>query len=383
MLKYDGVTDDKFPKILSVILKAILLFVFALLFENSKSQHIQDSGYVKISTENQVNRIKIEWLDSSINDLQLQLQKARQLGFEKFVNAAYFLDAAISTCNNLQILFYKDSYRNKITSLNNPVSNELGFNLQSEIQIALKPMLEKSKHTDENKFMGVMGSIVNTGGKGMGGLFNTSSLFGSILNMVGNLTVTEKKISKDDLDNFIKAIGKYFNEYDRLNHASLTFSLEIDKLKNKLKYCGEDIKLTLTDILVSIDKSQDRSMLKKMATEDIILRYFDVDELKQKINKSPAGTRWEFPADIIKSCKEINTGLQRLYEEYTIVYNNNYKEIKSIITETKSVSTTVDQDQLNKTLKEIDGLFSESREADNNSLRFKTLTLRLEQFILN
>lgn len=376
-----NVSAAKFPVIMAGLNRLYILLLFLSLFQDGKGQS-NDSVYARINKENEANRLKIEWLYSSVNELKIQSQNGRQRGYEKYVNAAYFLDAAISTCNNLQILLFKESYRNKITSLNNPASNELGFNLLSEIQIALKPMLEKSKHTDENKFMGVLGSIVNTGGKGMG-LFTTSSLFGSILNMAGNLTVTEKKISKEDLDNFIKTIGKYFNEYDRLNHANFSFSVEIDKLKSKLKYCGEDIKSILSDILLATDRSINRNALKKMATEDIMLRYFNVYELKEKINGFPEGTRRDIPVDIIKSCKEINTSLQRLFEEYTLIYSNNYKEIKSIITETKSVFTTIDQDQLNKTLKELDGLYSESREADNNSLQFKTLALRLEQFILN
>ena len=374
------VTKGTYSKLLKEILsgrKLFLLTLFGFFFKSSHCQ-VYDSGYAGIHMESQANRLKIQTLDSSVADLKLQLRLANQGGFEKLINAVYFLDASISVYNNLQILFFKESYRNKITSLNNPTSNELGFNLLSEIQIALKPLLEKCRHTDENKFIGVLGSIVNTGSKGMSGLFNTTSLFGSILNMVGNLTVTEKKISRDDLDNFIKIIGRFFNEYEKLNRSNFTFSVEVDKLKIKLKYLGDDIKSVLADVVMESDKLQDRNLLKKMASEDIMLRYFNADKLKQKIDQSPVSARLDIPPDIIKSCKEICVGLQRLYEEYSFLYNNNYKEIKSIITETKSASATIDQDQLNRTLKEIDALYAESREADNNSLHFKTLSSRLD-----
>ena len=364
------------------VLRNFLFYILLSIFSNFVKGQGFDSGYARLTVENQFNRQKIQNLDSSVTDLKLQLQIAKQGNLDELINTVYFLDAAISICNNLQILFYKESYRNKITSLNNPTSNELGFNLLSEIQIALKPLLEKCRHTDESKFVGVLGSIVNTSGKGMGGMFSTTSLFGSILNMVGNLTVTEKKISKEDLDNFIKIIGKYFSEYEKLNRANFTFSVEMDKLKVKLKYCGDDIKSILMDVVTDSDKFQDRNLLKKMTTEDIFLKYFNVNKLKQKSDQS-VSTGLNIPSDIIKSCKDVCTSLQRLYEEYSFIYTNNYKEIKGVISETKSVSNTVDQSQLNRTLKEIEGLYLESREADNNSLRFKTLLSRLELLVLN
>ena len=36
----------------------------------------------------------------------------------------------------------------------------MGFNLQLEIQTALKPLLDKAKNVSPNKFMDVVGSLV-------------------------------------------------------------------------------------------------------------------------------------------------------------------------------------------------------------------------------
>ena len=67
--------------------------------------------------------------------------------------------------------------------------------------------------------------------------------------------------------------------------------------------------------------------------------------------------------------------------EYTTVYNTNFQEIKNIIGDSKSLSPSVDQFQLNKTLKDLERLFSESKTMDADNLRLKTLFERLEALI--
>ena len=315
------------------------------------SQKQRDSFNLRnISYQNELNKNKIQILDSSLNEVKNQLTSAKQLSFKNFFTTASFLDAAISTCDNIRTLIFKESYRNKISSLNNPTSNELGFNLQIEIQSALKPLLEKAKHIDQNKFSGVLGSIVNTGARSVAGLISSGNIFSSVVSLVGNLSVTEKKISKNDLDTFITTIGKYFGQYERLYRASLTFSNDVEKLKSKLLYCQDDIKNLILDIILAYNKNESRNNYHNMNTEDLMLQYFDNKKLKEKMEKAPAGTTWEFPPDAVKSCKEITTSLQRLYNEYIIVYDDNYKEIKAIILETKNVANNIDQVQLNKTL---------------------------------
>jgi hypothetical protein len=58
------------------------------------------------------------------------------------LSIAYFIESANSSVNALNSLLKKDNYRNKITTLNNPVNNELGFSLKGEILTALKPLLD-------------------------------------------------------------------------------------------------------------------------------------------------------------------------------------------------------------------------------------------------
>jgi len=321
------------------------------------------------------NKKQIQQLNKQVSDLKTQLQKQQRLGYDKFTNTSLFLDASISSANNLQSLILKASYRKKIASLNNPPSNALGLNLEMEIQNAMKPMLAKTKKTNTSKFSQVVGSFLNAGKGGLS-FFPAGNVFTSIVGMAGNLTVQEKAIEQKDLDDFIKGIEKYFNQYERLYQSNLRFNSDMEKLKTKLRLLQSDMKLLLQDLTLSLDKSIKRQQLKNLSTEELMLRYFDTKKILEQLNKTNAQA--QYPQDAIKSCKEIANNIQRIYDEYTTIYNNNFKEIKSIIADTKNVSAMVNQIQLNQTLRDLESLYTESKAMDADNLRLKTLFDRLE-----
>lgn len=363
--------------------KKILFFLGTLmLLQNNYAQQGIDTTLLEktLIQANDASRLQIQQLSKEISDLKLQLQRQQRIGFDKFILASSFLDAAISSTNNLQSLILKESYRNKIASLNNPTSNELGFNLELEIHNALKPLLEKAKKTNTSKFGQVINSFLETG-KGSAGLFPAGNIFTSIIGMVGNLAVGERGIDQQDLNNFIKNIEKYFNQYERLYQSNVGFNSDMEKMKSRLKLLQDDIKLLLQDLILSLDKNVKRQQLKSVTTEELMLRYFDNKKIQEILNKSGSNSPIQFPQDAIKTCKEIANNIQRVYDEYFLLYNNNYKEIKSIVSDTKSVSAMVDQIKLNKTLKDLETLYNESRTMDADNLRLKTLFDRLEAIL--
>lgn len=354
-----------------------ILFCLSLLF-NLSAQKLPDSTLNNILQSNAEAKLQIQNLNKQVADLKLQLQKQQRIGYDKFTNTSLFLDAAISSANNLQALISKESYRNKIVSLNNPTSNELGFSLEMEIQTAMKPLLAKTKKTNTNKFSQVVGSFLNTGKTGLS-LFPAGNVFTSIVGMAGNLTVQEKAIEQKDLDDFIKSIQKYFNQYERLYQSNLIFNSDMEKLKTKLRLLQSDIKLLIQDLVLALDKSVKRQQLKNLSTEELMLRYFDSKKILEQLNKG--NSQIQYPQDAIKTCKEVANNIQRIYDEYTTIYNSNFKEIKNIIADTKNVSAMVNQIQLNLTLKEVENLYNESKTIDSDNLRLKTLFERLEVVI--
>ncbi len=367
-------------------MKYLLTIIFSsclLNFSIGQKQTILNNDTLAIKNlqqENETRKMQVQQLSKEVTDLKATLQRQQKIGYDKFSSSSAFIDAAISSTNNLQSLVLKESYRNKIVSLNNPTSNELGFNLELEIQNSLKPLMAKTNKTNNNKLGQVVGTVMQAG-KASVGLFPAANVFTSLVSMVGSVTVQEKKIEKEDLDGFIKNIEKYFNQYERLHIANKQFNADMEKIKGKLKLLQEDIQLQLIDLVLVLDKTLKRKQLKNIATEDLMLQYFDSRRIQEQLTKQAAGSQIQFPQDAVKGCKEIANNIQRIYDEYASVYNSNYKEIKTVISDTKTVGTGVDGIKLNNTLKELEALYAESKSSDVTNLRLKTLFERLEAFI--
>lgn len=339
------------------------------------AQSLADSLIIKsLRAENDSSRKMITRVDKDVSVLKKIWLQQVQADYDKFTNAYFFIDAALGTANNLQSLISKESYRNKIISLNNPTSGDLGFNLEIEIQNALKPLIAKAKKTDTNKFQQVIHTFLQTGQKTTS-LFPAGSIFTSILVLAGNLTLNEKSISKDDIDTFIKGIEKYFNQYEKLYRCNLTFNSDMQNLKARMLLIQEDIKSQAQDIILALNKKLKRQDL-KVKTEELMLHYFDLKSIQEhqgSLSSCPV-----FPQDAVKGCKEIANNLQRVYRDYAELYNNNFREISSIISNTASFSNSVNQATLGRTIKELEMLYSESKTMDSENLRLKTLFERLE-----
>jgi hypothetical protein len=145
-----------------------------------------------------------------------------------------------------------------------------------------------------------------------------------------------------------------------------------------LKVLQDDIRLLLVDLLIAFDRSLKRGQLKTASTEDLVLRYFTMQKSPARAANAAAP---QFPADAVTGAKEIANTIQRIYDDYSLLYSNNFREIRHIITDAGNVSVSVDQIKLNKTVREIEALYNESKAVDADNLRLKTLQARLEQLL--
>ncbi len=353
----------------------IAFLILFFIFWNQRVLAQNDTGVLKkLSAQVESDNRQITQLNNEVAELKRILQKQRILVYEQYDNASQFMDAAVSSANNLQSLISKESYRNKITSLNNPTSGELGFKLETEIEQSLKPLLNKTKKTDVNKFQQIVKGLVEAG-QNTTSLFPAGNIFTCLLSLVGNVAVNEKNIQKEDVDNFIRQIEKYFNQYEKLYECNIHFNNQMQVLKNKMKIIQEDIKVQLQDIVLSLDKNVKRDQLSKINPEELLLKYFNRKYISDLEAKNYAIL---FPNDAVKSCKEIAIAIKRTYDEYALIYNENFKAISTIINNMGSVSATIDKVKVNRTFSELEILFAESKNIDADNLRLKTLFERLE-----
>jgi len=299
---------------------------------------------------------------------------------KQFLSTIDFLDATINSLNSFNSLLKKEAYRIKITSLNNPTSSDMGFNLENEVQTALKPLLEKAKNTNTQKFSGIVSSIIGSQSKtGLGKTLSlVSPVFPTLLGLVGNLTVQEKKITREDLDSFINATSKYFVQYEKLNAANLLLDQNIERLNAKMRDLQFDMKEYMLDMISILYKSIQRTNLKNLSYEELFLKYLDRGKLEERWEKEMMPETVRYPSDGIKSAKDLAYNLQKLFNDYQKVYSENYSQIKTILGEAKKLGKNVNVQQVDASLKEVEALFNESKSSDLLSLRFTTLFERLK-----
>jgi hypothetical protein len=311
----------------------------------------------------------------------------------QFSATADFLDAAINSINSFNSLIKKENYRIKITSFNNPTSSDMGFNLENEIQTALKPLLAKAKTTNTTKFAQVVSSLVANQSKtstpvASAGKVLTPSInpiFSTLLSLVGTLTIQEKKITRDDLDSFINSISKYFVQYEKLNQANILFDQNVENLNNRLKDLQFDIKEYMLDMITILNRNLQRNYVKNQNTEELFLKYLDKETLERlftRKNGDDTLVTFHYPTDGIKSAKDIAYNLQKLFNEYQKVYGDNYQQIRSILSDSKTLGKNINTKQVDASLKELEQLYNDSKDSDVLSLRLKTLFQRLELLVV-
>ena len=300
-----------------------------------------------------------------------------------------YCDAAINSIAALNSLIKKENYRNKISSFNNPTSSDMGFNLQLEINSALKPLLDKAKNVNQTKFMDVVGSLVGNQSKTAGSksIIPTTGIFSTLSSLVGNLTITEKKITKTDLDSFMLNIGKYFGQYEKLNRINQQFDINIDKVDIRLQELQGDLKDYLLDLITSCNNTIQRSTLKQKTVEELLLKHLDKTEIDKNIinqienYETDDNRKIIFPSDAIKTAKDITATIQKIFAEYQKIYNANYNDIKNILQETKQLGRSINKIAIDNSLTELQNLYNESKTADALNLRLATLAERLKLLV--
>ncbi len=293
---------------------------------------------------------------------------------------SHFIESATQSLNSLSSVLKKDNYRNKISTLNNPTSSDLGFNLEMEIQTALKPMLEKAKKTDPNKFQDVVQSLVRSPSKaggvaGISQLLPATSIFSSVISLVGSLTISEKKITRTDLDSFIEKIQKYFVQYESLNRINQSYSIEIQKLLLKVDDLKGDLKDFTIDCITALHPTITRTMLKPTALEKITAQYYDPQKLETELDTLELilNETGGLPKDALTTVKQITSNIKKLQRDFDVLYTDNYNQIKNALTALKNSIKGIDQKQLAKTTQELADLYNESKQADQFSLNIAQL----------
>ncbi|MEJ7626117.1 MAG: hypothetical protein WKF35_04600 [Ferruginibacter sp.] len=305
----------------------------------------------------------------------------------QFIATSVLFDAALYSLNSINGLLKKENYRNKISSFNNPGTSDLGFSLEAEINLAIKPILIKAGNTNEKKFSEIVTSLILNPFKNHmpEKVFGSGTLFNSLLGLVGSLAINEKKVTSKDVDSFMTSISKYFIQYEKLKAANISFDENINKFNLKLLEFHFDTREFMLDIVTIIYANTSRQELRQKSLEEILLNFLDkdiLDTLFEKNNFSNKGQRiLHYPGDGIKTAKEIVYGIQKLFNEYQKIYSQNYNEIRTVLLQSKELGKNINTKQVDQAIIEFDQLYKDSREADILNIRLNTLSERLKYLV--
>jgi hypothetical protein len=298
------------------------------------------------------------------------------------LSIAYFIESATNSVNSLNSLLKKDNYRNKITTLNNPVNNELGFSLKTEILTALKPILDKVKKTDGGKFRDIIENFLSkpeeNGIKSVKKYMPSLGIFSTVLSLVGNLVIVEKSITKEDLNKFMSKVEQYFYQYEKLNAINEEFSEQVKKLLERSDEIKEDLKDFLVECITTMNPSIAKQSMKELPVEALLQKYYDPQKLQNWLDTNSIMINASlYPPDAPTSVKLIASGIKRIQKEFETIYNENYREMKELIASLKTSIPNLDQNQLSKTSAEIDHLYNDSRQADVINLNITQVNERM------
>lgn len=258
----------------------------------------------------------------------------------------------------------------------------MGFSLKNEIVTALKPLLDKAKKTDNKKFREVVENLIDNPEEN--GLVSVRKylpavgIFSTILSLVGNLVVNEKRVTKDDLNQFITRIQQYFSQYEKLNAINEQFSVQVHELLEKIVQTKEDLRDFLVECICTVNKKMSKQTLKDISVEALIQQFYDPQKLQDWLDTAKLKNEGHlFPPDAPTTVKLLTSNIKKLQKEFESVYSENYTALKELIASLRTTIPNLDQERLEKTNKEMEHLYKDSRQADVINLNLALVDERM------
>lgn len=308
-----------------------------------------------------------------------QVSKKEQ---QRILSLAWFIESANNSVNSLSGLLKKDNYRNKIGALNNPANSELGFNLKNETIAALEPILGKTKKTNHKKFSAVIGNLLSTpeesGLMPVAKFIPAVSLFSTVLSLVGNLAISEKKVTKEDLNDFVVRTRQYFSQYEKLNTINEAFGADVETLLKSSDDIRGNLKVFLIECIMSMNKNISQEELDSMSMEVLTQKYFDPQKIQFRLDTLTVVEGDQlYPPDAATTVKMLGASLKKMQKEFETMYAINYRSLKELTASLKTTVPGINQEKLAATNDEIDRLYNESRQSDIINLNITRLDERM------
>jgi hypothetical protein len=309
------------------------------------------------------------------------VKKRFEVNKQKVLKTSEFLSAANNSLDVLASAIDVNDYKTLVIDLNNPTNEGLGFNLQKEVIEKLRPLISKAKKTNKTKFSEIVTSILQSPASATIKTFiPASSVLSTVLGLVGTLTVNEETITKADLEIFQSNIAKYFALYERLSIANESLRFNLEKLKIKNAAVREMLKAMLIERVNATNPTISIAVLKDMTFEDILLDYYNVNKLSLMYDAADPNSeqtlkdpRFFYPADGAITAREIANDIEKAFNEYDAIYLENYRLLKSIVTDSAALNSDPQSREVHTTLKNLQEKYENSVRTLKLSSKIRTL----------
>ncbi len=298
----------------------------------------------------------------TLNEQQQEMQDAQTANMKrelddrchKVIETANFIKTANVSLNTLVLSNALTDYLNKVSDLNNPTNEDLGFSITDKVVELVEQDIFKDEKKlgskKKGKFLNVLGSLINnpiTQTLSLGMSSVVTSLTG-IDQIVTSTAMSTDDVSVDELQVFRTKLRQYVVHYQALSHANTQFehkltgiNMRIEALQQLMKnFVGERIQTlynqnftdeewTLTQL---IQKQYDVRNLEKRVEELIADK---TDEEKVEYEALLTDARLIYPPYALTQTRFIFDELDALSKEYILGLQEYQTNLESVLNKAK------------------------------------------------
>ena len=399
-----------------------LLLIFSLTLSASFAQSTQDSlvelytRYLQLTTKTsqldsmhkvlsslQTQYQNFDAILKSNNESMKRITNAQLFSYDrtlkqqrsKIINTVDFIRSANTSLNAMQVVGSVSSYLDQIGQLNNPSNSELGFALSDDlIKIIDARILSKKKlKTDPNKFTAIVKEVINSP---VTNAFTKSipivSNIKGVIDLVINLTASEKNVEVDDFVKMKNDMKKYIEHYEGLEQANLNFTSNLNNLNVRLDALKLILRNYTLERLRPINPSVNIDTFRNLT--NLVNRHCNKEDSEMKVDrimeecKNDNGTfnyekalsdkRLFYPEFAVNQAQVIYDELEsvsRGFMSNLYTYQNN---IEKVLTNSKS-NKLGDVGKIDMKIKTLGGLLNNVTEAIKNSVNLEDLQNKLHR----
>lgn len=314
---------------------------------------------------------------------------------EKILATSTFIRSATNSFDAIDAALAQSDYLGDVGSLSSPTNTDLGFSLSDEITKILQEKIIKrkskvgnSKATKVIKF--VQEVIKNPVVTSFTSTVPALGSINSVLSLVSNIAITDKKVSVDEYMEFNKAMQKYIAHYEALGQANQDFNSNIDKLRTQTEALRVIVRnFTKERILTTTPEAKFKT---DMALFEIISQYYDrrdlekqLDEILEEYRKNGRldlqgalnEKKLDFPYYAVNQAQFIQQELESIANEYIATYQRYHKSIIGVLQNSKSLSR--DPNKIDVKVNELENKLITSIKAFKRNVKIREVNKNLQR----